>query len=157
MRRFRIAAAALPMAALLAMHGAWPAAAEPPQADPAPSAGGIDLQSQDAAAHLTYASIIFYKGRRLLQAGDEAGAGAIFRAVEAALHKALELASKDQDASRRALVQSQSAFMLGDIALFVRKSPEEAKTFYQQSLQYYPEHDGAVQAMGRLLMPAAQP
>jgi hypothetical protein len=156
MRRLRNAAAALPLAALLVMHGAGQAA-EPPQAGPAPAAGGVDLQSQDAAVHLTYASIIFYKGRRLLQSGDAAGADAIFRAVEVALHKALELAAKDPDGSRHALLQSQSAFMLGDIALFVRKKPDEARTYYQQALQYYPEHDGAVQALGRLLMSAAQP
>ena len=111
------------------------------------------VASDDAATHLTYASILFYKGRRLLQPTSQAEGEAIFKAVEQELQLALELSAQDQNERRRQLVRSQSAHLLGDLYFYVWKDRDKAKAFYEQALQAYPEHDGAREALKRFTPP----
>ena len=115
-----------------------------------PSMSGVNLSSADPTVHLNYASILFYKGRRLMQEGNLASGEAVFREVEGELHQALTLAEQDPDASGRAILQSQSTFMLGDIAYFVHHNGKQAVEFYRQALTYFPQHDGASEALKRL-------
>ncbi len=152
-------------ALLLGLNAAWGGEVAQAPEQPAaaaqaltPSLGGVELSSQDPAAHLSYASILFYKGRRMLGAGATAEGEAIFREIEGELHTALKLADQDQDASGRRLLQSQCAFMLGDIRYFVFHDPLTATEFYREALAYFPEHDGASEALKRLTPePPAQP
>jgi hypothetical protein len=143
MPRLRLAAA-LGLAALIQPHPVL--AAKTPAGDAELPVSEGSPCSQDAAEQLNYASILFYKARRVLTT-DRAAGEAIFREVEAALRRALELAAAQPDTLSRALLQSQCAYMLGDIALFVRRDADSAMESYRLALQHYPEHDGAEQAM----------
>ena len=111
------------------------------------------LAPDDAATHLTYASILFYKGKRLLQPASRAEGEAIFKEVEQELRRALELSAQDPDARRRQLIGSQSAHILGDLYLYVWKNPDKAKAFYEQAVHAYPEHVGAREALKRFTPP----
>lgn len=106
-------------------------------------------ESSDPSVHLNYASIIFYKGRSLLQGGDKEAGEAVFEDVERELRLAMKLSESDTDERRRALLNSQSAYLLGDVYFFVFNDREKAKASYQEALRYVPDHDGAVQALQR--------
>jgi len=114
-----------------------------------PSARTSVVTSQDPSAHLNYASILFYKGRRLLQSGDHEGSEAVFKEVEQELLLAARLSDNDTEDLRRRLLKSQCAFLLGDVYLFVFKDRQKAKAAYQDSLGHFPEHDGAREALKR--------
>ena len=144
-------------AILLGFRAAWGGDAVQVPEQPAaaaqavtPSPSGVELSAQDAAAHLNYASILFYKGRRMLKAGATAEGEAIFREIEGELHTALKFADQNQDALGRRLLQSQCAFMLGDIRYFVFHDPAAATERYREALAYFPQHDGASEALKRL-------
>ena len=142
MNRFWTCAAAI---ALLcgAVPAAFGADAAEPAVAPAPQA-----ESSDPSVHLNYASILFYKGRHLFQTGGDVENGkVIFKDVERHLREALRLVAQDQDPVRRQLIESQTAFLLGDVYLFVWKDELTARTFYEQALTAYPEHDGAREAL----------
>ena len=120
-----------------------------------PQGGGFaeEGESDDASVHLNFASILFYKGRRLLQTGDATAGGAVFKVIEQELQLALQLSEHDPNERRRQLLRSQSAYLLGDVNLFVFKDHEKAKAFYEEALRYFPEHDGAIEALKRFGAP----
>ena len=126
---------------------AVPGQSSAPASGAAAAAAPATIQSDDASVHLTYASILFYKGRSLLQAGDREHAERVFKTVEAELRDALRLSEHDEDAQRRGLLRSQSAFLMGDLYFFVFNDAATAKAFYQESLQDFPEHEGAREAL----------
>ena len=133
-------------AAIALLCGAVPAAFGADAAQPAATPAS-EVESTDPSVHLNYASILFYKGRRLFQTGDVEQAKAIFKDVERHLREALRLTAQDQDPVRRQLIESQAAFLLGDVHLFVWSDEPAAKAFYEQALAAYPEHDGAREAL----------
>ena len=55
------------------------------------------------------------------------------------------------------LLRSQCAFLLGDVTLHVFNRKDEAKRFYEQALREFPEHDGALTALARLILPVIPP
>jgi len=110
---------------------------------------GSAPESSDPSVHLNYASILFYKGRSLIQGGDKQGGDAIFEDVERELRLAMKLSESDTDERRKALLNSQSAFLLGEVYFFVFNDREKAKASYQEALRYVPDHDGALQALQR--------
>ena len=129
MNRFAVIAAAMALAAGIARPAFAKEAAEAMPSDP--------------SIQLNYGSILFYKGLRLLRAGDAENGKAIFKEVETHLREAMRLAAQDPDPVRRQLTQSQAAFLLGEVSLFVWRDSAAAKAFYEQALAAYPEHDGA--------------
>lgn len=110
---------------------------------------GTAPESSDPSVHLNYASILFYKGRTLIQAGEKEKGEAVFKEVERELLSAMKLAALDTDAQRRALLDGQSAFLLGEVYFFVFNDRDKAKTSYQEALRYVPDHHGALEALQR--------
>ena len=108
------------------------------------------LTRLDPSTRLTYASILFYQARRLMQIGNQAAAQDAFRRVEHELVIALKNANHEPDLLAQNLVGSQSAFMLGDLYMHVFQDAVKAKQFYQDALKFFPEHDGAIEALKRL-------
>ena len=108
------------------------------------------IDSRDATTHLTFATILFYRGLRLMRTGEPEAARVVFFAIEKELLMASRLADTDQDDRRRGLVKSQCAYLLGDLAAFVLVDKDKAKAFYQEALTYFPEHDGAREALKHL-------
>ncbi len=131
--------------------------AETPQVPSAVAPFVSAIDSQDPSAHLTYASILFYKGLGLLQSGKSEEGQAVFHTIEGELLLALKLSEPNRDAPDVKLVRSQSAFLLGEVTLNVFKDNAKAKQFYEQALREYPEHDGATRALARLLFAGTQP
>jgi hypothetical protein len=126
--------------------------------EPAPSAGPLTspagIQSEDPSAHLQYASILFYRGRQLLSPlGDREAALAVFRVVEAELLEARRLSEQHPDGVERRLLRSQCAFLLGDLHFFVFEDHALAQAFYQESLEQFPDHAGALEALKRFPAP----
>lgn len=111
--------------------------------------GGSAPESSDPSVHLNYASILFYKGRNLIQAGDKEAGETAFKEVERELRLAMKLSESDTDERRHALLNSQSAFLLGEVYFFVFNDREKAKASYQEALRAIPDHDGALQALQR--------
>jgi len=110
---------------------------------------GTAPESSDPSVHLNYASILFYKGRALMQAGDKEAGDAVFKDVERELRLAMQLAESDTDERRRALLNGQSAFLLGEVYFFVFNDRDKAKASYEEALRSIPDHDGALQALQR--------
>jgi len=108
-----------------------------------------EIQSEDPAVHLNYATILFYKGRGQMGQGETDAAKATFREVQAELELAMKLSEQDPDDMRRQLLRSQAAFLLGDVSLFVLKDRDKAKAFYEESIKHFPQHAGAVEALKR--------
>ena len=119
--------------------------ADPAQAPPAAPADAASpaAASSDPSIELNYGSILFYKGLRLLRAGDIENGKAMFKEVDTRLREAVRLAAQDSDPVRRQLTHSQAAFLLGEVSLFVWHDPAAARAFYEQAVAAYPEHDGA--------------
>ncbi len=107
--------------------------------------------SQDPAAHLNYASVMFYKGVGLLQAGKADESRAVFQAVEAELRLAMELSEPKRAEPDTRLLRSQCAFLLGEVTLNVLNDRDAAKAHYEEALREYPEHDGALRALAGLV------
>jgi hypothetical protein len=112
-------------------------------------AAGAEIQSDDPAVHLNYATILFYKGRGQLGQGQAEAATVTFQEMEAELTLAMTLSEQDADSQRRQLLRSQTAFLLGDLHFFVFKDRDKAKAFYEESVKNFPEHHGAVEALKR--------
>jgi tetratricopeptide (TPR) repeat protein len=110
---------------------------------------GSAPESSDPSVHLNYASILFYKGRSLIQAGEKEAGEAIFEEVERELRLAIKLSESDADERRKALLNSQSAYLLGEVYFFVFGDRDKAKASYQEALRAIPDHDGAIQALQR--------
>jgi hypothetical protein len=115
------------------------------------------LASDDPVTHMTFATILFYRAKRLMQSGDPVAATVVFKMIETELLAALELPGLDKDPDSLNLGRSQSAFLLGDLALHVQKDPERARAYYQQALQFFPNHDGASQALQFIERRSGQP
>jgi hypothetical protein len=128
----------------------WVAAEE--QAQQTEQAGKVvqGINSADPSAHLNYASILFYKGRQEMASGDQGMSTETFKEMEAELLLALQLSESQPDGLERRLLRSQCAFLLGDLQLFIFKDSQKAKTFYQQAVEQFPDHQGAVAALKRL-------
>ena len=139
------------LAALMAGGLPSHAHAGAPEATPPSPAFVSTLTSQDAAVHLTYASILFYTGLGLLQAGKAEEGKAVFQTVNGELRLALQLSESRRTESDVKLVRSQCAFLLGEVTFNVLNAPASAQAFYEQALREYPEHDGATRALARLL------
>ena len=148
MNRFTAFAAVIALSQGIAapVFSADPAQAQPTApADAAAPASVPAAQAapSDPSIQLNYGSILFYKGLRLLRAGDTENGKAVFKEVETRLREAMRLAAQDSDPVRRQLAQCQAAFLLGEVSLFVWRDSAAAKAFYEQAVAVYPEHDGA--------------
>ncbi len=131
------------------MHASASEASEEPASNTVVSSQATDRTQDDAASHLTFASILFYKARSLM-AKDAAASQAVFKQIEQELHTAMQLAAGDSHERRRNLISSQSAYLLGDLYAFVFQNVAQAKQYYQESLKYFPEHQGAQDGLKRL-------
>ena len=118
---------------------------QPPVAQPAFSSEGLS-----PAARLTYASILFYRARRLMGSNDQEKTLEAFLRVQSELNRVLKDVAQEPDPKTRALVSSQSAFMLGDLFTYVFRDAAKAKASYQDAVKFFPEHDGATEALNRL-------
>ena len=85
-----------------------------------------------------------------MESGDQVKTQAAFRQVEGELVEALKDAGQEPNVQARKLVSSQSAFLLGDLYFYVFRDAAKAKRFYQDALQFFPQHDGAIEALKRL-------
>ena len=103
----------------------------------------------DPEIRLNYASIRFYRARRLLLT-DIPAAQLEFKGIEGQLIAALQLSEADEAHPGKQLLRSQSAFMLGDLYWYIFHDSARAKTMYQDALRYFPEHDGASEALKRI-------
>ena len=120
-------------------------------ATPAPAADGYvsPVTSQDGAAHLNYASILFYKAGATLQQDPQTGQR-LFGEVEAELQMALSLSEAAPDDVARSLLRSQTSYLLGELAFHVHHDKAKAKVLYQDALKYYAGHGAAAASMIKL-------
>ncbi len=120
-------------------------------ATPAPAASDYvsPVTSQDAAAHLNYASILFYKAGAMLSQDPQSGQR-LFREVGDELQMAMTLSESAPNDMSRSLLRSQAEFLLGELAFHVLHNREQAKQYYQASLKDFANHAGAAAALIKL-------
>ncbi len=102
------------------------------------------IAPDDANWHMNYGSMLFSKGQQVFQAGNKQEGSAIFKEVEKELLLAIKLFKESNS-----IEISQCYFLLGDVYYYAFEDPVKAKSFYQKSLKYYPQHGGASEAMRR--------
>lgn len=114
--------------------------------------GGLTLMKEALAVspkaphlHMNYASMLFMKGQRISESGDNEGAKEIFKEVDSELMNAINLFDKVKDAK----LIGHCYFLLGDVYYYFSKDTENAKRFYEQAVAVFPEHGGAVKALQR--------
>ena len=105
----------------------------------------IQLDPQVPEWHMNYGSFLFLKGQKIFQAGGAQEARVILKGAEKELLLAVEL-FKEKDVVQK----SHCLFLVGDIYYYVYGENEKAKGFYAKSLELYPEHEGAKQALAKL-------
>jgi len=106
----------------------------------------IQADPQKPAWYMNYGSFLFIKGQQILQSGSTQEAYSIFKQAEKELLSAVQL-FKESDNQ----LKSHCFFLIGDIYNYVYNEKEKAKAFYQKSLELYPEHDGARNALHGLI------
>lgn len=134
------------------LFGVRPVWAEDQNAGPrVHSMESLDIaSSQDSAVKLTYATLLFYQGQQLyIDSMDEKKLQGIFDQVEKELKSSIDLANQDADPIKRALVLSQAHYLLGDMNFYVLHDPDQAKIYYEQSLDYISDHHAAIKAIER--------
>ncbi len=122
---------------------------EPAAPAPAVSDYVSPVSSQDAAAHLNYASILFYKAGAMLSQDPQTGQR-LFREVGDELQMAMAFSESAPNDMSRSLLRSQAEFLLGELAFHVLHNKEKAKQHYQNSLKDFANHAGAAAALIKL-------
>src|SRR3989338_672711 len=102
----------------------------------------IQTDPQKPDWHMNYGSLLFTKGQQIFQSGNVQEAQGIFKEAEKELFWATQL-FKEADNK----LKSHSFFLLGDIYYHVYGEKEKAKSFYQKSLELYPGHQEARDAL----------
>ena len=105
----------------------------------------------DPIVHLNYASVLFYRGKDLIEAGKNTQGRMLFKEVQRELELTMTLA--DDSADGRA-IKGQCAFLLGDTALYAFEDSEQATMWYEKSLEYNPAQEHVARALAKLKQPA---
>ena len=110
----------------------------------------VSTGPQTTEALLNAATLLFYRAQEMMRnSEDQAQAHAMFTETQRVLTIALEAPAQAGEAGR--IAKSQCAFLLGQLAQFVWQDPEQARTRYNEALQYFPEHPATIRALQQLL------
>jgi tetratricopeptide (TPR) repeat protein len=110
----------------------------------------IAIAPKEPDMHMNYASVLFIKGQRFFQFGFNDNAKKVFKEAEDELITAIKLYKGSPDKDAKDFSKSQCYFLLGDIQHYVYKNDARAKSLYQKSLEYNPNHGGALEALKRI-------
>jgi len=103
----------------------------------------VQIAPNDPAGHMNYASILFLKGQKVYQSGDEEGGRTIFKEAEKELLTAIKLFGPRENDP----LLSHCYFLLGDIYRYPYKREAQAKVYYQKAIEIYSQHGGAIEAL----------
>jgi tetratricopeptide (TPR) repeat protein len=110
----------------------------------------IAIAPQEPDTHMNYASVLFIKGQRFSQFGFDDNAKKVFKETENELISAIKLYKANPQKDANDFSKSQCYFLLGDIQHYIYKNDPRAKSLYQKSLEYNPNHLGALEALKRI-------
>jgi tetratricopeptide (TPR) repeat protein len=103
------------------------------------------IAPEDASWHMNYGSMLFSKGGIMYKRGEKQESIGVFEEAEEELLLAITLFKEEKEN----ILKSHCYYLIGDIHFYPFEDKDKAKTFYQKSLEYYPQHGEATEALKR--------
>lgn len=109
----------------------------------------VEMDPIIAIRHLNYGTMLMEKGISLSEQGYKDEAKEILKDAEKVLLLAIELFRDEEHFAdeRYKIIKSNTYFLLGEIYFYPFADKDKAKVFYENALELYPKHPGALSAM----------